>query len=370
MSLTERANRDLLRLRPYEPGRPIEEVARDHGIGDPASIVKIASNENPLGPSPRALEAMRAAAADVHRYPDGGAYLLRHALARRLGVGPGQIVFGNGSNELLEFAAHAFLGPGASAVMSERAFVIYRMLCVMFGARAIEVPMRAHTHDLEAMAAAVEPDTRVVFVSNPNNPTGTMVSGKEVERFLDQVPGDVLVVMDEAYAELVDDPGYPDSLDYVKAGLPVLALRTFSKAYGLAGLRIGYGAASAECAGILERARQPFNVNSIAQAAACAALDDEEHVRRTREAVRRGRAQIEEGCTALGLEWIPSVANFLMVRVGNGGAAATELEKRGVIVRPMGGYAMPEWVRVTVGTSAENSAFLDAMRAMGARPAG
>lgn len=370
MSLTEHANQHLLRLRPYQPGRPIEEVARDHGIRDLASIAKIASNENPLGPSPRAVDAMRKAVTDVHRYPDGGAYHLRHALARRLEIGPEQIVFGNGSNEILEFVAHAFLGPGRSAVMSERAFVIYRMLCVMFGAKAIETPMRGHTHDLDAMAAAVEPETRVVFVSNPNNPTGTMVGRDEVERLLDRVPDDVLVVMDEAYAELVEDPAYPDSIDDVKAGRQVLALRTFSKAYGLAGLRIGYGVASAECAGILERARQPFNANAVAQAAACAALDDEDHVVRTREAVRTGRKQLEEGCTDLGLEWIPSVANFMMVRVGDGAATATALEKLGVIVRPMAGYAMPEWVRVSVGVHGENAAFLRAMRAVKGSAAG
>jgi histidinol-phosphate aminotransferase len=362
MTLQQHANEHLMRLRPYQPGRPIEEVAREHGIHDPDSIVKIASNENPLGPSPKAVEAMRRAAAQVHRYPDGGAYLLRHKLARRLDVRPEQIVFGNGSNEILEFIAHAFLGPGRSAVMSERAFVIYKMLCVMFDAGAIEVPMQGHTHDLDRMADAVQPETRVVFVSNPNNPTGTMVTRDQVERFLGRVPGDVLVVMDEAYAELVEDPAYPDSVEYAKSGHQVIALRTFSKAYGLAGLRIGYGVASTDCAAILERARQPFNTNAVAQAAAVAALDDDEHVARTREAVRSGLQQLEQGCADLGLEWIPSVANFMMVRVGDGAAAAASLEKLGVIVRPMAGHAMPEWVRVTVGTHDENAVFLRALR--------
>ncbi len=361
MTLTERANQHLLGLRPYQPGRPIKEVARDHGIEDASSIVKLASNENPLGPSPRALEAIRRAAAEVHRYPDGGAYHLRNALASKLDVDPGQIVFGNGSNEILELVGHAFLRPGTSAVMSERAFVVYRMVAQLFGAEAIQVPMRGHTHDLDAMAAAIRPDTTVVFVANPNNPTGTFVGKEEVDAFVRRVPNDVLVVFDEAYTELMDASDLPDTLGYVRDGKAVALVKTFSKAYGLAGLRIGYAVTTGECAGILDRAREPFNVDSLAQAAALAALEDEEHVRRTREVVRAGLRRLEEGFERLGLEWIPSVTNFLLVKVGDGASVASEMEKQGVIVRPMAGYAMPEWVRITVGTPEENDRCLEAL---------
>jgi histidinol-phosphate aminotransferase len=348
----------LASLVPYQPGKPIEEVEREYGIRD---SVKLASNENPLGPSPRAVAALRAALADVHRYPDGGGFYLKAKLAEKLGVTPAGIVLGNGSNEILELVARSFLRPGDDAVMSAQAFVVYASVVQAAAAIPRAVPLARFTHDLDGIASAIRKTTRIVFLGNPNNPTGTIYRRAEFERFLERVPRDVVVVADDAYAEYVDDAEYPRTLDYQKDGRLLVALRTFSKIYGLAGLRIGYGIASEEIVAALERIRQPFNVNSLAQAAALAALDDDEHVERSRRANREGLLYLEREFGHLGLECVPSQANFVLVHVGDGARVYEGLLRRGVIVRPVAGYGFPEHVRVTVGTAAENERLVAAL---------
>jgi histidinol-phosphate aminotransferase len=351
----------------YEPGRPIEEVARDLGFDSADEIIKLASNENALGPSPKAVEAMRDTAAAMHRYPDGGAYYLKQDLAAHLDVMPSQLLPGTGSNELIEFLGHVFLGEGTNIVMSEQAFVVYRLVAAAARAKTIAVPMKAFTHDLDAMAQAVTPETRIVFVANPNNPTGTLVGQDEIDRFMDRVSPDVIVCFDEAYIELLDKAHQPDVLKFVREGRNVVVLRTFSKAYGLAGLRIGYAVAPDECIALLNRVRQPFNANAMAQNAARAALADRAHVARTRELVADGIAQCEAGFKALGLAWVPTVVNFVLVEVGAGREKFVALQKEGVIVRPMDGYGLPDHIRITIGTREENERCLAALaRVMGA----
>jgi len=349
--------RDLV---PYPPGKPIAEVEREYGIRD---SIKLASNENPLGPSPRALAALRDAVGSLHRYPEGDCYYLRHALARRLDVAPDALLFGNGSNEIIELLVRAFLQPGDEVVVAEQAFVVYRLVVQAAGGRSNVVPLREFTHDTEAMAAAITPRTRMVFLANPNNPTGTIFGRAAWERFLDAVPPSVVVVLDEAYAEYVDDPDYPCGLEAHRAGRPVVVLRTFSKIYGLAGLRIGYGVALPELVAAMNRIRQPFNVNSLAQVGALAALDDEAHVEASRACNRAGLDYLRTEMGRLGLEFVPSWANFLLVRVGAGAALYEAMLRRGVIVRPMDGYGLPDHLRFTVGTAAENRALVDALEA-------
>jgi len=355
------ANPWVAKLGVYEPGRPIEEVAREMGFADASAIIKLASNENALGPSPKAIEAMRRVASSMHLYPDGGAFYLKQALARRLGVKPEQLLPGAGSNELLEFIGHAFLSEDAEIVMADGAFVVYRLVAAAARARTIAVPMKNFTHDLDAMAAAVTPRTRVVFVANPNNPTGTMVEPEAVARFMDRVSPDVIVCFDEAYVELLDPARQPDVLRYVREGRNVIVLRTFSKTYGLAGLRIGYGVAPAECVALFDRVRQPFNVSAMALAAAEAALEDEAHVERTRAMIRAGIRQIEEGLDELGVPFVPTVANFMLAQTGKGREVFQALQRLGVIVRPMDGYGLPDYVRVTIGAADENGRFLSAL---------
>jgi histidinol-phosphate aminotransferase len=344
-------------LASYEPGRPIEEVARELKLR-PASIIKLASNENPLGPSPKAVAAMRRALATAHLYPDGGGYYLRRGLAKQLGVGMENIILGAGSNEIIEFLFHAFVAPGDEIVCGDRAFVIYKLCAAMFQARAVEVPFRNHTHDLEAMLAACNGRTKIVFISNPNNPTGTRVDNATLYRFLDRVPNHTIIALDEAYFEFLDDA--PDTIRYVtsRRAPNIIVMRTFSKIVGLAGLRIGYGVTSPEMVGLLNRVRQPFNVNSIAQAGALASLGDRAHIQRTRRLNQQGLDYLGGEFGKMKLEFIPSVANFICVRVGDGRAVFEKLQKRGVIVRPLAGYKMPEWVRVTVGTMPENRRFI------------
>jgi histidinol-phosphate aminotransferase len=349
----------LTSLVPYEPGKPIEEVEREYGI--PNSI-KIASNENPLGPSAKAVAAIEAALGDLHRYPDGGGFALKRKLAAKLGVQPEEILLGNGSNEVLELVARAFLRPGEEAVMSEQAFVVYASVVQATAGIPRAVPLTDFTHDLDTMLGAVTPKTRVVFLANPNNPTGTIYRRAAFERFLARIRKDVVVVADEAYAEYVVDPEYPDSLTYRAPGRLLVTCRTFSKIYGLAGLRIGYGVAPAEVIEVLNRIRQPFNVNSLAQVGALAALEDDEHVERSRRVNREGMERLEGELREIGLEVVPSQANFVLVRVGDGAAVTEALLRRGVIVRPMGGYRFPAYVRVTVGMEAENDRFLAALR--------
>lgn len=346
-------------LVPYEPGKPIEEVEREYGI---ANSVKLASNENPLGPSPMAQAAIREKLAQIHLYPDGDCFYLKRGLAQKLGVAPESLIFGNGSNEIIELAARTFLRPGDEAVMAEQAFVVYQLIVQAVGGKSKAVPLRDYTHNLGAIADAVTPQTRLVFLANPNNPTGTIFRRQEWERFLKKVSKDVLLIVDEAYFEYVQDPAYPDSLTYHETDRAILTLRTFSKLYGLAGLRIGYGIGSKDIVAMMQRVRQPFNVNAPAQWAALAALEDSDHVKRSLEVNRAGLDYLQSEFQKLGLEFVPSQGNFILVRVGKGQEVFQQLLGRGVIVRPMGGYRFPEHVRVTVGTMAENQKFIEALR--------
>jgi len=360
-AITDRANTWVKNLPTYEPGRPVEEVARELGFGSADEIDKLASNENALGPSPKAIEAMRAASSEMHRYPDGGAFYLKQALAGKLGLASSQILAGNGSNELIELIAHVYLGPGAGIVTADHAFVVYRLVAASSRAGVVSTPMKDLTYDLDAVLDAITPDTAVVFISNPNNPTGTMVGGDEIEKYMARVPDHVVTCFDEAYVELLPPERQPDTLRYVREGRPVIVLRTFSKAYGLAGLRIGYGVAPEECIGLLNKTRQPFNVNAMAMAAALAALDDDEHVARTQHLVADGLKYFETECSRLGLPVVPSCVNFLLVEVGEGRRVFDALMKEGVIVRPMEGYGLPRHVRITLGTQRENEHCIQAL---------
>jgi histidinol-phosphate aminotransferase len=359
MKIVEQIPEYIRTLIPYEPGKPIEEVEREYGI---ASSIKLASNENPLGPSPKALAAIRERLAQLNLYPDGDCFYLKRGLAQKLGVAPETLIFGNGSNEIIELAARTFLRPGDEAVMAEQAFVVYQLIVQAVGGQSKTVPLRDYTHDLAAIAEAVTPKTRLVFLANPNNPTGTIFRRGEWEIFLDKVSSDTLLIVDEAYFEYVQDAEYPNSLNYHRDGRAILTLRTFSKLYGLAGLRIGYGVGSPEIVAMMHRVRQPFNVSAPAQWAALAALDDVEHVRTSLEVNRQGLEYLQNEFKRLGLDCVPSQGNFILVRVGKGQEVFKQLLAQGVIVRPMGGYRFPEHVRVTVGTMAENQKFVEALK--------
>lgn len=361
MSVAGLAPEYIRSIMPYQPGKPISELAREMGLPE-ASIVKLASNENPLGMGARAREAVIGTLTDIARYPDGNAFALKAAISRKFGVSPAQLVIGNGSNDVLELAARAFLAPGLSAVFSRHAFAVYPLATNAVGAKSIEVAARRFGHDLDAMAAAITPDTRVVFIANPNNPTGTFVPGVEIEAFLERVSSDVLVVLDEAYTEYLAPEQRYDSIAWLSRFPNLLVSRTFSKAYGLAGLRVGYGIAHPDVADLMNRVRQPFNVSSIALAAAEAALADEEFLAHSAELNRRGMTQITAALTELGLEWIPSAGNFVTFKVGDGAAVNLGLLRQGVIVRPIAGYGMPEWLRVSIGLPEENARFIEALR--------
>src|SRR5687767_6790848 len=361
MNFASLARPSVLTQPVYEPGKPIEYVARELGL-DPASIIKLASNENPFGPSPRALAAAKHALEHGELYPDGGCFELRQKLARVRGLESDQFVVGNGSNEIIELLGHAFLGAGDHVVMAAPAFVVYKLVTLLFGAKAIEVPLRDWCHDLAAILAAVTPQTKLVYVCIPNNPTGTANTEAELHSFVRSLPEHVIAVIDEAYAEFLENP--PDIRPLIREGRKVVGLRTFSKIYGLASLRVGYGYANAELCALLNRVRQPFNVNGIAQAAAVAALDDQEFAIRCAHENRAGLAQLENGCRRLGLEFVGSVANFMLVKVGDGNRVFDALQQRGVIVRPVKSYGLPEWVRVTVGTRAQNDRFLAELEAV------
>lgn len=349
------------KLSPYVPGKPVETLARELGL-DPAGIVKLASNENPLGPSPRALEAIRAALGEITRYPDGSGFALKAKLAERFGLRSEQITLGNGSNDILDLVARAWLAPGRNAVFSQYAFAVYPISTQAVGAEGRVVPARDYGHDLEAMLAAIDDNTRVVFIANPNNPTGTWFGPAVLEAFLDRVPADVLVVLDEAYIEFTEPGELPNGLDYVARYPNLLVSRTLCKAYGLAGLRVGYAVSSAQIADVLNRVRQPFNVNSLALVAACAALDDSEYLEAGRRLNRAGMAQLEAGLAALGLRWIPSRGNFLAVDFARDAAPINQaLLERGVIVRPVAGYGLPNFLRISIGTEAENARLLEAL---------
>jgi histidinol-phosphate aminotransferase len=354
-------NLALKTLPTYQPGRPIEDVARELNL--PANeIIKLASNENPLGPAPLAIAAMQKVLANLNLYPDGNAFYLKQKLAEKLGMAPANLVLGNGSNEIIEFVGHAYFAPGVDVVVSQFCFAIYPLVAKMMGANLITVPAQNHGHDLPAMLQAITPQTRVVFVANPNNPTGTLASREEVIQFVNDVPDDVLLVMDEAYIEFLNDA--VDLVSLVRLGTRqnLLLMRTFSKIFGLAGLRIGYGIGHPDLIAALEKIRQPFNINSIAQAGALAALDDAEHMRKTRENNMRGLDFFYQAFRDLKLEYIPSSTNFILVRVGEGQRVFEAMQKHGVIVRPMGGYQLPEWIRISVGTPKENERGLGALK--------
>jgi histidinol-phosphate aminotransferase len=357
----------IQRLIPYEPGKPIEELERELGI---SGSIKLASNENPVGPSPAVVEAIMQNAPGISRYPDGDCFYLKAALAQHLEVSRDELILGNGSNELIELALRSFLLPGDDTVSAKGAFLVYDLSTRAMGGRAIQAPMRDYTHDLDALLAAVTPRTRIIFISNPNNPTGTMVTADEMERFMERVPRGVLVALDEAYAEYVSRKDYPDALDLHRRYDNLLVMRTFSKAYGLAGLRIGYGIASREAVGVMNKVRQPFNVNLLAQVAALAALRDQAHLRKVVKLCRTERGRLERKLTSMGFECIPSQANFILVKVARDGRELfNQLLSRGVIVRAMGGYGFPDTVRVTVGLPEENDRFLAELASVTGRKA-
>lgn len=350
-------------LRVYEPGKPIEEVARELGFDDIAEIVKVASNENELGPSPLAVEAMHEAIPEMHRYPDGGAFYLKRKVAGKLGVDPENLLFGCGSNELIVFLCHVFLGQGTNLIMGAEAFAVYFLAAAMYQGEAIRVPMPGHVHDLDAMLAAITPETRLVAICNPNNPTGTMVSQEAIDAFIDKLPDHVVAIFDEAYFEVMPEDMKPDVLKHIRAGKEnVIVLRTFSKAYGLAGLRIGYAVGHPELIDLLNKVRQPFNVNAMSQAAAIAALDDVTHIVETREMVFQGLEFFEQELPKLGIETVPSGTNFILVKTGNGREVFKELQRRKVIVRPMDPYGLPDFIRITIGTPEQNQTMLDALK--------
>ncbi len=348
-------------IAPYQPGKPIAELARELNL-DPDTIIKLASNENPLGVSPLAMQAMQAALAEVARYPDGNGFELKNALAQRYGVDTAQIVLGNGSNDVLELAARAFLTPALEAIYAQHAFAVYPLATQAVGASGIEVPAREFGHDLAAMLRAVTPRTRLIFLANPNNPTGTLMRSVELHGFLCAVPRQVIVVLDEAYNEYIPDELKADSVAWLGEFPNLIVTRTFSKAYGLAGLRVGYAFAHPGVADLMNRVRQPFNVNSISLAAAAAGLGDREFVRRSFELNQTGMRRVTAGLTRLGLTYIPSFGNFVSFRVIDAAGVFQRLLRRGVIVRPIAGYGLPEYLRVSIGLESENERFLEALQ--------
>ena len=361
MKSTIEFNVALDNLPVYQPGRPIEEVARELGI-PAADIIKLASNENPLGPCPAAVTAVEQAARQMHLYPDGNAFYFKQKLAAHLGVDTANLILGNGSNELLEFVGHALLSPGADVVASEYCFAVYPIVSRLFGANFISVSAKNYGHDLSAMLKAITPKTKIVFVADPNNPTGTLAPRKDLEQLVNEVPPHVLLVIDQAYIEFMEDPF--DLIPTVASGAKpnVILMRTFSKIYGLAGLRLGYGIGDRSLITKLEKIRQPFNINSIAQAAGLAALDATECTRKARQVNSAGLRFYEAGFKTLNLEYVPSSGNFILVRVGNGQAVFDSMQRQGVIVRPMGGYKLPEWIRISVGTEQENQRCMAALK--------
>ncbi|MFT4570464.1 MAG: histidinol-phosphate aminotransferase [Hyphomicrobiaceae bacterium] len=350
----------ILELVPYQPGRPVEEVERELGL---SGTIKAASNENALGPSPRVVAAIAASAASVHRYPDGAAFSLVGRLAQHLDVAASRIVVGNGSNEVLELLARIFVEPGDEVLCSEFSFVVYRLVAVAAGGRAVLVPAKGLAHDLDAMADAIGERTRIIFLANPNNPTGTFFDRGAWRRFLARVPEHICVVLDEAYAEFVDEPGYASGLEDLDAHPGLVVVRTFSKAYSLAGLRLGYAVAPVTIADAFARVREPFNTNLIAQAAAIAALDDVDHLERSKTLVRQSRVRWTSAIARLDLEAGPTVANFVLLEVGDGARVAQAMLARGVIVRPVAPYGLPSMIRVTFGTEEEDVRAIEALQA-------
>ena len=348
-------------IKPYEPGKPIKELQREYGI---RSVIKLASNENPLGPSGKAISAMRKAIREVHLYPEGSCYYLLTRLSKELDIDPAHLIFGNGSNEIIELLARGFLSEGDEIISSEMTFLVYPILSQVCGAKFKAVPMKNYRYDLEGILQAITPKTKLIFIANPNNPTGTYVTVAEVEDFLSKVPDNVVVCFDEAYVDFVDAEDFPKMLTYMKAGRPnVVVLRTFSKAYGLAGLRIGYGAASKEMIQYLHKVRQPFNVNSVAQAAVVAALDDSFFLWRTKWLVVRGRKFFYHKLKKLGLEYLPSQANFILIHMKADGQEVYQyLLRQGMIVRPMTSYKLSDWIRITIGRRSQNAQLIKLLK--------
>jgi histidinol-phosphate aminotransferase len=362
------ANEHILGIAPYEPGKPIEELERELGIHD---AIKLASNENPLPPSARVQKAILAAVQAGNRYPDGSGFYLRQALGKKHGMTPDHVVLGNGSNELIELLVRSFLRPGDEAVMPHPSFVVYPMIVQAAGGVRVMVMLKDYRLDLEAMARAITPMTKLVFIANPNNPTATIVTADEVERFMSRVPERAIVVFDEAYIEFAMGPDFPETLQYVKQGRRVAVLRTFSKAASLAGLRVGYGVADADAIALMNRIRQPFNVNSLGQAAALAALEDDGHVLECVRMIEAGRHFLYDEFKNLGIQYVPSRANFILVDVGRSAADIYQkLLHHGVIVRPMTPFGMETALRITVGTPEENRKLVKALQAvLGKNPA-
>ena len=355
------AKESVLSIMPYEPGKPIEEVARELGMPE-EDIIKMASNENPLGASPLGVQAIKDSANTVYMYPDGGCYYLKNDLAELLGVKTENLILGNGSNEVLQIIADAFINPDDEVLYAEQSFVVYTLATKVVGATAVTVPLKDFAYDLDAMAEKITDKTKVIFISNPNNPTGTMITADHADRFMKKVPDSALVVFDEAYYEYVERSDFPQTLDYIRDGRNVIALRTFSKIYGLAGLRIGYGISSPDIIGVLNKVRQPFNVSIPAQAAARASLKDKEHVARSIKVNREGKKYLYSELQRIGLDFVPSEANFMLVHLDRSGAEVmSQLLKEGVIVRPMTGYEFPNSIRITVGTADQNKRLISSL---------
>jgi histidinol-phosphate aminotransferase len=361
MNICDLAPAHIRSIAPYQPGKPISELAREMGL-DEADVVKLASNENPLGVSPLAQCAIQDVLEGLARYPDGNGFELKQALGERYGIAQDCIVLGNGSNDVLELAARSFLTPANSAIYSQHAFAVYPLAVQAVGARGIEVPANNFSHDLDAMLRAVRPDTRLVFVANPNNPTGTLAGAAELEAFIAALPAQVLVVLDEAYNEYLPTERRADTLAWLKKYSNLLITKTFSKAYGLAGLRVGYALGAPGVADLMNRVRQPFNVNSISLAAAAAALKDTEFVRKSFELNQIGMRQITQEFERMGIEYIPSFGNFVSFKLRDAAGAYRKLLKAGVIVRPIASYGMPDYLRVSIGLESENARFLDSLK--------
>lgn len=360
MSLCDLAPEYIRAIAPYQGGKPISELAREMGLNE-ADIVKLASNENPLGMSPKAMMAVEGAIEDIARYPDGNAFELRAAVSRKYGVAANQIVFGNGSNDILELAARAFLQPGDEAIYSQHAFAVYPLVTQAVGAKGVVVPAKDFAHDLDGFLHAITPKTKLIFIANPNNPTGTLIKKDALKAFLDAAPSHVLILLDEAYDEYLNEADKSEAIGWLAQYPNLIVSRTFSKAYGLAGLRVGFGLMQAEVADIMNRVRQPFNVNSIAQAAAIASLADDDFVARSYAANQAGMAQLTQGLRKLGLEYIPAYGNFVSFKVKNATQVNQQLLQNGVIVRPVANYEMPDYLRVSVGLFSENAKFLQVL---------
>lgn len=354
--------KNILSISPYVPGKPIDEVKRELGIAD---VIKLASNENPFGASPRAITAMQDALKDVHIYPDGYCYALREELSKMLSVEPDYLMFGNGSDELIKMIAETFVNQDDEVIYAEPSFSEYDFATKVMAGKSFSVPLKDYRHDLKAMLEAVTDKTKLIFICNPNNPTGTIVTRNEVDEFMKDVPEDVIVIFDQAYIEYVTDVDYPDCMDYVREGRNVILLRTFSKVYGLAGLRIGYGIAKPELVSLVSRVKEPFNVNSIAQIGAIEALKDQDHIEKCVKHNTRQKRWLTEQFETLGLDYIPSEANFVMVNVEmDSKKCFNELLKKGVIVRTGDIFNMPTWLRITVGTESENERLIEALRSV------